>query len=114
MRRAPGPRQLVTLPGEPHELDLAIERAEHREQLLTLVDRTAEVVLGVQDQQGRGDLCGVCERRDRAVHLGRLPRVGADVALEEPADVARAVLRRKVVDGALRYRAPEPVRVPDD
>src|SRR4029079_10158236 len=112
VRRAPRPSELVTLRRAPHERDVSSERPQHREQLFPLVDRTPEIVLGVQDEQRCRDLGGVRERRERAVDLRGLPRIRADVPLEEATDVARAILGRDVVDGALGDRAPEPVGVP--
>lgn len=51
-RRASRARQFMRPPGEPDELDLPTEVPQHREQLLALADRTAQVLLGVQDHSG--------------------------------------------------------------
>jgi hypothetical protein len=52
VRRAPRSSELVALPpGNRTNSTLAPQRAQHREELLALIDRAAQIVLGVQDQR---------------------------------------------------------------
>ena len=114
MGRAARPRELVTLRGETNELHVAPHAPEHGEQLLSLVDGAAQILLGVQDQEGAGHVRGVGERRDPSVRVRLFPRSGPDVSTEEPGKVGGAVFRGHVVHRPFRDGATEPIGVPDD
>src|SRR5215208_5213889 len=114
MRRVPRPRQLVALTGEADELDVAPQEAECREQLLGLLDVAAQVVLRVEDQERRLDLLRIRPRRPLEVRVDVVVHELAEIGLEEPPDVARAVEGDEVVERALGARRPEPIRVADD
>src|SRR5215813_325532 len=66
-------RQLVVLVGEAHEHRLFTLLLEGDEQLLALLDGTAEIVLGVDDEERRVDVLGVGERRALRVLVRHLP-----------------------------------------
>src|SRR5436190_20431790 len=55
----PGAGQLVALGREPNHLDVVLAQPERDEQVFALLDRAAEVVLGVDDQERRRDLLRV-------------------------------------------------------
>ena len=76
--RLAGPRQLVVLVGEAHEHDLLPELLQRDEELLGLLDRAAEVVLGVHDQERRADVARVGQRRALQVAVEVVPRRRAD------------------------------------
>src|SRR5882724_190077 len=63
MARPAGPRHLVVLPGKSHEAHLAPELLEGDEELLGLLDRAPQIVLGVQDEERGHDVLGVREGR---------------------------------------------------
>src|SRR5579864_7132144 len=58
-----GAGQLVALAGEPHQLDGPPQQAEGGEELVGLPDGTAQVALGVDEQQWRGDRLHVGDGR---------------------------------------------------
>src|SRR5207302_203979 len=58
-----GAAHLVVLVGEAHEQHLAPQLLQHDEQLLRLLDRAAQVVLGVEDEERCADVRRVGERR---------------------------------------------------
>ncbi|HEY3207243.1 MAG TPA: hypothetical protein VGJ58_09860 [Gaiellaceae bacterium] len=77
-------------------------------------DRAAQVIFGVENQEGRRDVLGVRRRRDLEVDVRRLEPVCADLALERPADVGRAALEHEVVARALGARGAKAIAVADD
>src|SRR4030095_8912515 len=62
-------RHLVVLARKPREADLTPELLEGDEELLGLLDRAAQIVLGVQDQKRGHDVLGV--REGRALDVAR-------------------------------------------
>src|SRR2546426_7738976 len=92
VRRLPAPREVVIVLGEAHEDGLSAEDLQRDEELLGLFDRTAEIALGVKDQERRLHLVDVREGRAIDQLLTVTPWGGtAHLMLPEmPADVARA------------------------
>src|SRR5439155_8267661 len=62
-------RELVALVREADELHLAAQVFQRREELLALLDRATQVALRVDDEERRGDLGDVRERRAVEVEL---------------------------------------------
>ena len=77
--------------------------------------RAAQVLLAVEDQDRRGHLLDVRQRRKLPVPLDLVARRACQLALAEPRpDVAGAVERDEVGEAAHRDRRLEAVGVPDD
>jgi hypothetical protein len=105
----------VALFREPHEFGRLAEAAERDEPLLGLLLRAPQILLAVQDQDWRGDLLDVGQRRELPVSLDLVARRALELALAEPrADVAGPVERHEVGEAAHRDRRFEPLGVPDD
>src|SRR5664280_3874824 len=66
---AAGPRELVRLGRKTDHLDRAPQQAQRDEQVLALLDGTAQVLLRVQDEEGRVDVLRVGRRRDLEVRV---------------------------------------------
>src|SRR5262249_20974512 len=108
-------RERVALPREPYERHVLAEFLERHEELLGLIDRAAQIVLGV-DQEERGlDIPDVGQRRaldvPRRVFPGKAATALADVP--DMADVAGAELGVDVADRPLRASRFESVGVRD-
>src|SRR6266536_4184916 len=112
---AAAPAQVVALFGEPDHLDLRLaDTAELNEELLGLLDWTAQVLLAVDQQKRRAHLFGVRQRRSLAVQRFALVNGAAqNVVAEERADVRGAVERHEVVAATLRDRGTEALGVAD-
>src|SRR6266542_4248091 len=90
--------QVVALLGKAHHLDLAFADAPQLdEELLSLLDRTAQVLFAVDQQQRRAHLRRITNRRAFAVErLALIDRPTQDVVTEPRPDVGRAIKRREV------------------
>src|SRR5947209_6594742 len=109
----PGARELVRLPLEADELRLAPQILQRGEELLALADRTAQVLIAVQDQEWRANVLDIGQRRKVARAFGIAPGHEAKLILERPADIARPEERRDVDDAAHRDGRLEAVAMPD-
>src|SRR5207249_4856510 len=84
-------REVVVLVREAHELRLAPQLLQRDVHLLALLDRAAIVLLRVEDQQRRGDVLDIADRRVLEQLLHVVPRLGLELHVEEhEADVAGA------------------------
>src|SRR5579875_478213 len=109
----PAAAELVILGGEPDHHRLAAQQPKRDEQLLRLGGRAAQVVIGVQDQQRRGHVPDVADRRVPRVGVRGRQVIAPDVAADEPGDVGAVLHRGQVVAGPLRAGRLEPRGVPD-
>src|ERR1044072_7890882 len=91
--RRPGARELVSFGREADELDLPPYKSQHREEVLALLDVSAKIVLGMEDQERRLDVRRVRRRRQVEMRVDVLERKCADEALEPPVEIARAERR---------------------
>ena len=104
VERRAGARELVALGREAHELHLAPQQPQDREEVLGLLDVAAEVVLRVEDEQRRGD---VLSRTSSATGRGTAPRprrARRRVRPVEPAEVATTRTRRACCSRRARSR----------
>src|SRR5205807_9332044 len=100
MARLAAAREVVVVLGETYEDGLLAEDAQRGEELLGLLDRAAQVALGVEDEERCSDARHVRQRRplDELVAVAPRRRVAHLVLPEVPADVARAERRHVVRD----------------
>ena len=112
--RLAGAREVVVLAREEHDLARHAEVLQRAEPLLALLDRHAEVVVGVQDQRRRLDVLHVLQRRRVPVEIVLLEDVAAEVVRVAVGAVARAVVADEVRDAAQRDRRLEARGVADD
>src|SRR5581483_10987095 len=97
-----GARHLVVVLRKAPELDPAAQELEAHIELLRLLDRAAEVVLGVDYEQRRAYVVDISDRRRAQEALRVFRRYAADlVGLEVVAFVCGADHREGIVDGAL-------------
>ena len=98
----PGAAQLVVLAPEEHHLRLHAVIDESGEHLVALIDGTAVVLKGVDEQRGGNDLVGVLHGAALPEGGGIGPHAGELLVLrEEDADIADAVEGEPVGDGTL-------------
>src|SRR5438876_3937125 len=99
-----------------HEDGFLAEHLQRDEELLGLLDRTAVILLGVEDEERRLHVREVGERRMRAELLRVAPRrrITHLVLPEVPADIARPERADVVADAPLRDRGLEALGVADD
>src|SRR5437867_5565769 len=114
--RLPAAREVVVVLGEPYENGLFAQHLQRGEQLLSLLDGTAEVSLRVKDEERRLHVRDVGQRRAEDELLAPLPWRGvAHLVLPEvPPNVARTERGDVVRDAPLRDRGPETISVADD
>src|SRR4029077_17911365 len=93
MLRLSASRQIVGVLREAYEDRFFAEHLERGEELLCLLDRAAQIALGVEDEERRLDVCDIRERRaeDQLLAVAPRGRVAHLVLPEVPADVARPV-----------------------
>src|SRR5215207_4910816 len=107
-------REVVVLAREDDELGGGAEVLERAEPLLALLQRDAEVVLGMENQNRRLDVRGVLQGRALPVEVELLDEVAAEVVLVSVCTVARALVADEVDDAAERHGRLEDVGVADD
>ena len=107
----PRSRQLVVLAGEAVVVDLLAEQLQRHPELFGLADRTAPVLLGVDDEHRLVDVADRPDRREALVLVGSLEVVHAVDRVECRRDVGRPLQRRRVVDRSLGAERPEPIAV---
>src|SRR5438132_10148366 len=102
--RVTAARQIMGLALEADHPDLASEQLERGEQLLTFGDGAAQVSIGVQDQEWRGDPLHVGDRRALHQPVQVLPGNGVHrIDGQDPVEVAGAEDGGHVADAAHRH-----------
>src|ERR671935_1111104 len=101
----------MALRGKTDELGLLPCEPERDEEVLRLLDRAAQVVLGVHDQERRLDVTRVERRGVLCPRVEVVIEGRAEFAGEVPEEVTRAVGGDQVVDRAFRAGGPESVRM---
>src|SRR6266566_7743874 len=114
--RFPTAREVVVVFGEPDEDRFLAEHLQRGEELLRLLDRTAEVALGVKDEERRFHVGDIRERRaeDELLAVAPRRRIPHLVLPEMPADVARAERGDVVRDAPLRDGGTKAIVVSND
>src|SRR5262249_61303882 len=90
-------RELVRLDREADELDLLPGTAKRDEQMFRLLDRAAEVVLRMHDQERRLDVLRIGRRRTLDPRVEVVVEKCSERPAERPEDVARPVGGDEVV-----------------
>src|SRR3954470_18448198 len=109
-----GAGQVVVLPWKEHDLARHAEVLERAEPLLALLDRHAEVAVGMKNQGRRPNVFRVRERRVVPVEIVVLEDVAAEIIGVAVGAVPRAVVADEIRDAAQRDGRLEPRRVADD
>ena len=99
--------------GQADEVHLAAQQSERRSQHLALADRTAGVLLRVDQQHGRRHLGHVCDGRALLVERRLLPRHAAQLVGHGRGRLRREHHALEVADVALRHGGPEAPRGAD-
>src|SRR5579863_314431 len=106
--------EAVALAFETHEEDFAAQVFEGGEKLFRLLDVAAQILLAVDDEQGRLDIFDVLEGRVLHITIKAIPRCRLKFIIgKSPAEVATAEVRGKVGDGTVSNGDFETVRVTD-
>ena len=113
--RRSGAGEIVILVRNAHHRDIALEHLEEHVHLLRLLDRAAQVLLVVNDQQRRCHGIDIADRRVLQQLFGIRPRGSAGlVNAEVEPDIAGADERIEVRHAPLRDGGFEPIGVTDD
>jgi hypothetical protein len=94
VHRRAGAAELVPFGGEAHELDLASEQQQRREEVLGLLDVAAEVVLRVEDEEWCRVRDRPCPRADRRRSGSTLWPTALDNGRRSPPKLVGAVVAR--------------------
>src|SRR3954454_1973849 len=87
VKRRPCTRELVRLSREAEQLDLLAHQPKQREEVLTLFDVAAEVLLGVENEDGCLHLLRIRRGRLLEIRIDVFPKRAAELALEDPEEV---------------------------
>src|SRR5262245_42233732 len=113
MRRRPGAGELMALGWKAHELDVPLQNSQRDEHLLGLLDRTPQVIFGVDDQKRRRDVANVADRRHRLIELRSVEVALPEIHTEGAREVACPVQTQQVVGRSLAARRAETIGVSD-
>src|SRR5262249_1640185 len=107
--RMPSTREFMGLPFKAYELGLTPQVFQRREELFSLRDWTAQVLVTMQDQERRVDVLDVGDGRKVTPALGVAPGQVAKLLLQGPSVVTRAEERIRRDHTAHRYGRPKRV-----